>query len=241
MFDSRLKERVMRLEYDAEQQAKKITDLQNEIDQYQKIFGDAILQMAQRFGIETPEIADIKKQILAEKVIDNFLAQYGEEKEREKVSYILSLDLSDDSCKQEKKTLTTFSERFKYVLNLRHLSVSFVRRMLGVSETKMLKYLNGDFKPGKKELEQIARVLDVNESWLTGQDVPMTKYDGTPEGFDTAKLSDDKNRRSKVVDILYNQMEILSKAYKDTPDDLIDLINLSAAMAEIAKAISYLQ
>lgn len=69
----------------------------------------------------------------------------------------------------------------------------------------------------------------------------MTKYDGTPEGFDTAKLSDDKNQRSKVVDILYNQMEILSKAYKDTPDDLIDLINLSVAMAEIAKAISYLQ
>lgn len=241
MFDSRLKERVMRLEYDAEQQAKKITDLQNEIDQYQKIFGDAILQMAQRFGIETPEIADIKKQRLAEKVIDNFLAQYGEEKEREKVAYIPSLDLSDDSCKQENKTLTTFSERFKYALNLRHLSVSFVRRMLGVSETKMLKYLNGDFKPGKKELEQIARVLDVNESWLMGQDVPMTKYDGTPEGFDTAKLSDDKNRRSKVVDILYNQMEILSKAYKDTPDDLIDLINLSVAMAEIAKAISYLQ
>lgn len=74
MFDSRLKERVMRLEYDAEQQAKKITDLQNEIDQYQKIFGDAILQMAQRFGIETPEIADIKKQSLAEKAIDNFFS-----------------------------------------------------------------------------------------------------------------------------------------------------------------------
>ena len=90
-------------------------------------------------------------------------------------------------------------------------------------------------------MEQIARVLDVNESWLTGQDVPMTKYDGTPEAFDTAKLSDDKNRRSKVVDILYNQMEILSKAYKDTPGDLTDLINLSVAMAEIAKAISYLQ
>lgn len=164
MFDSRLKERVMRLEYDAEQQAKNITDLQNEIDQYQKIFGDAILQIAQRFGIETPEIADIKKQSLAEKVIDNFLAQYGEEKEREKVAYIPSLDLSDDSCKQENKTLTTFSERFKYTLNLRHLRVSFVRRILGVSETKMLKYLNGDFKPRKKELEQIARVLDVNES-----------------------------------------------------------------------------
>ena len=159
MFDSRLKERVMRLEYDAEQQAKKITDLQNEIDQYQKIFGDAILQMAQRFGIETPEIADIKKQSLAEKVIDNFLAQYDEEKEREKVPYIPPLDLSDDSCKHENKTLTTFSERFKYALNLLHLSVSFVRRMLGVSETKMLKYLNGDFKPGKKNWNKLQESL----------------------------------------------------------------------------------
>ncbi len=60
MFDSRLKERVMRLEYDSEQQAKKITDLENKLDQYQKIFGDAILQIAQSFGIETPEIADIR-------------------------------------------------------------------------------------------------------------------------------------------------------------------------------------
>lgn len=240
MFDSRLKERVMRLEYDAEQQAKKITDLESKLDQYQKIFGEAILQMAQRFGIETPEIADIKKQNLAEKAIDNFLARYDEEKENKKMAYIPPLDLSNDSCKQENKTLTTFSERFKYALNLRHLSVSFVRRMLGVSETKMLKYLNGDFKPGKKELEQIARVLDVNESWLTGQDVPMTKYDGTPEAFDTAKLSDDKNRRSKVVDILYNRMESLSDA-EDAAEDFIDMCNLSWAMAQVAKAIACLE
>lgn len=240
MFDSRLKERVMRLEYDAEQQAKKITDLESKLDQYQKIFGDAILQIAQRFGIETPEIADIKKQSLAEKAIDNFLARYDEEKENKKIAYIPPLDLSNDSCKQENKTLTTFSERVKYALNLRHLSVSFVRRMLGVSETKMLKYLNGDFKPGKKELEQIARVLDVNESWLTGQDVPMTKYDGTPEAFDTAKLSDDKNRRSKVVDILYNRMESLSDA-EDAAEDFIDMCNLSWAMAQVAKAIACLE
>lgn len=230
----------MRLEYDAEQQAKKITDLESKLDQYQKIFGDAILQIAQRFGIETPEIADIKKQSLAEKAIDNFLARYDEEKENKKMAYIPPLDLSNDSCKQENKTLTTFSERVKYALNLRHLSVSFVRRMLGVSETKMLKYLNGDFKPGKKELEQIARVLDVNESWLTGQDVPMTKYDGTPEAFDTAKLSDDKNRRSKVVDILYNRMESLSDA-EDAAEDFIDMCNLSWAMAQVAKAIACLE
>lgn len=230
----------MRLEYDAEQQAKKITDLESKLDQYQKIFGDAILQIAQRFGIETPEIADIKKQSLAEKAIDNFLARYDEEKENKKIAYIPPLDLSNDSCKQENKTLTTFSERVKYALNLRHLSVSFVRRMLGVSETKMLKYLNGDFKPGKKELEQIARVLDVNESWLTGQDVPMTKYDGTPEAFDTAKLSDDKNRRSKVVDILYNRMESLSDA-EDAAEDFIDMCNLSWAMAQVAKAIACLE
>lgn len=230
----------MRLEYDAEQQAKKITDLESKLDQYQKIFGDAILQIAQRFGIETPEIADIKKQSLAEKAIDNFLARYDEEKENKKMAYIPPLDLSNDSCKQENKTLTTFSERVKYALNLRHLSVSFVRRMLGVSETKMLKYLNGDFKPGKKELEQIARVLDVNESWLTGQDVPMTKYDGTPEAFDTAKLSDDKNRRSKVVDILYNRMESLSDA-EDAAEDFIDMCNLSWAMDQVAKAIACLE
>ena len=68
----------------------------------------------------------------------------------------------------------------------------------------------------------------------------MTKYDGTPEAFDTAKLSDDKNRRSKVVDILYNQMESLSKA-GDAVGDFTNLCNSSLAMGAVAKAIFFLE
>ena len=242
MFDSRVKERVMRLEYDAEQQAKKITDLQNEIDQYQKIFGDAILQIAQSFGIETPEIADIKKQSLAEKVIDNFLAQYGEEKEREKVSYIPSLDLSDDSCKQEKNKpcSETLAKRLRSALKIRNISQSELCKMTGIPKSAVSQYVNGAFEPRKKPLKQIAKALDVNEPWLMGWAVPLTKYDGTPEAFNTAKLSDDKNRRSKVVDILYNRMESLSEA-ENAAEDFTDLCNSSLAMGAVAKAIFFLE
>lgn len=241
MFDSRLKERVMRLEYDAEQQAKKITDLESKLDQYQKIFGDTILQIAQRFGIETPEIADIKKQRLAEKAIDNFLAKYDEEKESEKVSYISPSDLSDTPCEKSEARPQTFAKRLRYALGIRGMSQAELCEKADVLKSAMSQYVNGSFEPRRKQLKRIAAALDVNESWLTGQDVPMTKYDGTPEAFDMANLSDDKSRRSKIVDILYKQMESLSKADKYTSDVLIDLINLSVAMAEIAKAIFFLE
>lgn len=237
MFDSKLKERVIRLEYDAEQQAKKITDLQNEIDQYQKIFGNAILQMAQRFGIETPEIADIKKQRLAEKAIDNFLAQYDEEKENKKMAYIPPSDLSDTPCKKSEAPPQSFSERLRFALCIRGMSQAELCKKAGVDKSAMSQYVNGSFAPRRERLERIAAALDVNEPWLMGWDVPLTEYDGT---FDATKLSDDKNRRSKVVDILYNRMESLSEA-ENAAEDFIDVCNLSWAMAQTAKAISYLE
>jgi len=240
MFDSRLKERVMRLECDAEQQAKKIIDLESKLDQYQKIFGEAILQMAQRFGIETPEIEDIKKQRLAEKAIDNFLAKYDEEKESEKVSYILLSDLSDTPCEKSEARPQTFAKRLRYALGIRGMSQAELCEKADVLKSAMSQYVNGSFEPRRKQLKRIAAALDVNEPWLMGWDVPLTKYDGTPEAFDTAKLSDDKNRRSKVVDILYNRMESLSDA-EDAAEDFIDMCNLSWAMAQVAKAIACLE
>ena len=112
--------------------------------------------------------------------------------------------------------------------------------MTGIPKSAVSQYVNGAFEPRKKPLKQIAKALDVNEPWLMGWAVPLTKYDGTPEAFNTAKLSDDKNRRSKVVDILYNRMESLSEA-ENAAEDFTDLCNSSLAMGAVAKAIFFLE
>lgn len=129
---------------------------------------------------------------------------------------------------------TFFARNLRYILASRGLLRADVSEMTGIPEDLIKKYMYSGLVPSRKELEIIAKALDVNEYWLAGHDV-------TPEESDATKPPDNKKRRSKVLDILYNRMESLSKACKDTPDDLADLINLSVAMAEVAKAISYLE
>lgn len=156
------------------------------------------------------------------------------------MAYIPPLDLSDDSCEKSEARPENFAKRLRCALKIRNISQSELCKMTGIPKSAVSQYVNGAFEPRKKPLKQIAKALNVNEPWLMGWDIPMTRYDGTPEAFDTAKLSDNKSRRSKVVDILYNRMESLSDA-EDAAEDFIDMCNLSWAMAQVAKAIACLE
>lgn len=149
--------------------------------------------------------------------------------------YIAPQDLSNDSCKR-KQAPTTFSERLEYALKYRGMRQSDLAKESGITKSSISQYLNDGFEPTKKRLERIAKALDVNEPWLMGWDVPLTKYDGTPEEFPTAKDSRDEIKRSKAIDILYKQMESLSTASKE-PCDLMELSCLSNSMSGIAETL----
>lgn len=126
-----------------------------------------------------------------------------------------------------------FARNLRYILASRGLLRADVSETTGIPENLIENYMYRGSVPDRKGLELIAKALDVNEYWLAGHDV-------TPETYDAKKLSDDKNRRSKVVDILYNRMESLSVA-EYAVEDFTDSCNLSLAMGAIAKAISYLE
>lgn len=127
-----------------------------------------------------------------------------------------------------------FARNLRYILASRGLLRADVSEMTGIPENLIENYMYRGSVPDRKGLELIAKALDVNEYWLAGH------HDVTPETYDAKKLSGDKNRRSKVVDILYNQMESLSEA-EYAVEDFTDSCNLSLAMDAIAKAISYLE
>jgi len=126
-----------------------------------------------------------------------------------------------------------FARNLRYILASRGLLRTDVSKMTGIPENLIENYMYRGSVPDRKGLELIAKALDVNEYWLAGHDGPLGTYDAK-------KLSDDKNRRSKVVDILYNRMESLSEA-EYAVEDFTDSCNLSLAMGAIAKAISYLE
>lgn len=73
MFNSKLKKQVEYLEKTVKRQNEGIIELQKKLDEYEKIWVDMILKIAQDLDIETPEIADIKKQRMVEKFIDGFI------------------------------------------------------------------------------------------------------------------------------------------------------------------------
>jgi len=157
-----------------------------------------------------------------------------------KMAYIPLSNLSDTSCKKSEAPPQSFSERLRFALCIRGMSQAELCEKANVDKSAMSQYVKGSFEPRRERLERIAAALDVSEPWLMGWDVPFAEYDVTPGTYDAKKLSDDKNRRSKVVDILYNQMESLSVA-EYAVEDFTDSCNLSLAMGAIAKAISYLE
>lgn len=85
-----------------------------------------------------------------------------------RMSYIPSLDLSDDSCKQKKDTPGTFAKRLRYALYIRGVSQAELCKMTGIPENIVNLYVNRDIVPGASQLEQIAKALDMSELWLMG-------------------------------------------------------------------------
>lgn len=149
--------------------------------------------------------------------------------------YIAPQDLSNDSCKR-KQAPTTFSERLEYALKYRGMRQSDLAKEIGVSRSSVCQYLNNICEPKGKRFERVAKALDVNEPWLMGWDVPLTKYDGTPEEFPTAKDSRDEISYSQAIDILYKQMDFLSQESANTSDS-IKLSCLSNSMSKVAEIL----
>lgn len=152
------------------------------------------------------------------------------------MEYIPPLDLSDNASKKKKVRIQNFSERLKFALRIRNMSQAELCKKADVHKSAMSQYVNGAFEPRRKQLERIAKALNVNEPWLMGWDVPFTEHNGTPETSNATKLSDNKNWRQKTIDILYKQMDFLSQESENTCDSM-ELSCLSNSMSKIAEIL----
>lgn len=157
-----------------------------------------------------------------------------------KISYIPHVDSSDDTQERNWFRLETFAKRLEFALNFRGMKQVDLCAITDIPEIDMIQYLNGGYVPKRKELKRIAMALNVNEPWLMGWTVPLTKYDGTPEMIVKEKPLGDKDQYSKTIDLLYSQMKIISEASQaDEPEELSALSNSMASIAEII--LKYIQ
>lgn len=72
------------------------------------------------------------------------------------------------------KKVDTFSNRLKSLLSNRNLKQSDLAKQTNLSKQQISQYVNGKFEPKPMAVLSIAQVLDINEFWLMGYDVPMT-------------------------------------------------------------------
>ena len=71
--------------------------------------------------------------------------------------------------------MATTAERLSYALGLRHMKAVELHEKTGIGKSSISQYLSGVVKPKQDRIYLMAQVLDVNELWLMGHDVPMER------------------------------------------------------------------
>lgn len=71
--------------------------------------------------------------------------------------------------------MDTISNRIKKALDLRNMKQIDLVDKTGIGKSSISTYISGEYEPKQKNIYKIAKALDVSESWLMGNDVPMER------------------------------------------------------------------
>lgn len=71
--------------------------------------------------------------------------------------------------------MKTTADRIKEGMELRQLKQSDLVEKTGISKGALSSYISGRYVPKQNNIYLISKALDVNESWLMGNDVPMER------------------------------------------------------------------
>ena len=69
----------------------------------------------------------------------------------------------------------TFQERLNQALRIRNMKAVDLAKKTGLSKPRISQYVNGISEARQEALFKISTVLNVNEAWLMGYDVPMER------------------------------------------------------------------
>lgn len=73
------------------------------------------------------------------------------------------------------RLISNFQERIKEALEIRNLKPSQLSDLSNINKSTISQYLKGIYKPKYSRIKLFAEILNVDEVWLTGYDVPYEK------------------------------------------------------------------
>ena len=80
-----------------------------------------------------------------------------------------------------KEKVESCGKRIAEALHIRGMKQSDLCKYANVPKSSLSLYLSGAYEPKQNRIYDMAKVLNVNEAWLLGYDVPMERKEITPE------------------------------------------------------------
>lgn len=121
--------------------------------------------------------------------------------------------------------MKSFSGRLKEAMNQRNMKQSEIVEKTGISKGALSSYISGKYEPKRTNTFLIAKVLNVDPSWLMGYDVPMEPKSsaGGMSNMELAALVN-KLRKDSELQCALSSFDALSKTNKKIVYDLINAL-----------------
>lgn len=71
--------------------------------------------------------------------------------------------------------MDTIARRLQMALDIRNMKQSDLVETTGIGKSSISTYLSGKYEPKQRNIYKMAKALNINEAWLTGEDVPMER------------------------------------------------------------------
>lgn len=111
--------------------------------------------------------------------------------------------------------MDTIANRLRMALDMRSMKQSELSELTGIGKSSISTYLRGSYIPKQKNIYKMAKVLNVNESWLMGENIDSTR---------TSAYADPPD--SNLVTIHYAGP--VAAHFDATPDDAYELRSIPA-------------
>ena len=85
--------------------------------------------------------------------------------------------------------MATFRERLIEIMRMRDITAAELARITGLSKPQISMWVNGKVEARQKALGKLGRALNVSESWLMGNDVPMVRVTHEPTLEDKMRVA----------------------------------------------------
>lgn len=114
--------------------------------------------------------------------------------------------------------MDTFKNRLCEALAINKMRAVDLSNKTGISKGRISQYMSGLYEPKPKALYEIAKALNVNESWLIGLDVSME----SPASKDFSEWEEEHNSNGKLADEV-NVIELLENLYGKTASEDVSM------------------